>query len=167
MRSLLALGLIAFVMYACQIGDDKDKDTPRQGPANTAQQAPAKPAQTKQDVFNELLLLEKNLTQAVLDGDISFLAKNMTEDFVLTGVDGKVQDKNEALADIKKERTVKTFVISDAEVLSFSEDSAVFQYTQNITLKNGASGKARITDTFVKRDGEWLVKAEQQTMMRK
>ncbi|KXK02912.1 MAG: hypothetical protein UZ17_ACD001001360 [Acidobacteria bacterium OLB17] len=91
----------------------------------------------------------------------------MTEDFVLTGVDGKVQDKNEALANIKKERTVKTFVITDAELLSFSEDSAVFQYTQKITLKNGASGSARITDTFVKRDGEWLVKSEQQTMMRK
>lgn len=164
MRSLLALGLIAFVMYACQLGDDKE--TAKQGPANVAQ-APAKAPQTKQDVFNELLLLEKNLTQAVLDGDISFLAKNMTEDFVLTGVDGKVQDKNGALADIKKERTVKTFVISDAEVLSFSEDSAVFQYTQNITLKNGASGKARITDTFVKRNGDWLVKSEQQTMMRK
>ncbi|HQZ83588.1 MAG TPA: nuclear transport factor 2 family protein [Pyrinomonadaceae bacterium] len=165
MRSLLALGLIAFVMYACQIGDDKDAT--KQPPAANAAQAPAKPVQSKQDVFNELLLLEKNLTQAVLDGDISFLAKNMTEDFVLTGVDGKVQSKNEALADIKRERTVKTFVISDAEVLSFSEDSAVFQYTQNITLKNGASGKARITDTFVKRDGDWLVKSEQQTMMRK
>jgi len=165
MRSLLALGLIAFVMYACQIGDDKDS-TKQPPPANAAQ-APEKPVQSKQDVFNELLLLEKNLTQAVLDGDISFLAKNMTEDFVLTGVDGKVQDKNEALADIKKERTVKSFVISDAEVLSFSEDSAVFQYTQNITLKNGASGKARVTDTFVKRNGDWLVKSEQQTMMRK
>ncbi|MCZ2391751.1 MAG: nuclear transport factor 2 family protein [Acidobacteria bacterium] len=165
MRSLLALGLIAAVMYACQLGEDKERPA-GPPPANTAQ-APAKAAPSKQDVFNELLLLEKNLTQAVLDGDISFLAKNMTEDFVLTGVDGKVQDKNEALANIKKERTVKTFVITDAELLSFSEDSAVFQYTQKITLKNGASGSARITDTFVKRDGEWLVKSEQQTMMRK
>ncbi|MBX3283403.1 MAG: nuclear transport factor 2 family protein [Acidobacteria bacterium] len=166
MRSLLALGLIAFAMYACKFGDDNDRRSPQQPPANTAQ-APVKQAPTKQDVFNELLLFEKDLTQAVLNGDISFLSKNMTEDFVLTGVDGKVQDKNEVLADIKKERTVKSFVISDAEVLSFSEESAVFQYTQNITLKNGASGKARITDTFVKRNGEWMVKAEQQTMMRK
>lgn len=165
MRSLLALGLIAAVMYACQIGDDKDRPT-QQPPSNTAQ-APAKTGPSKQDVFNELLLFEKNLTQAVLDGDISFLSKNMTEDFVLTGVDGKIQDKNEVLADIKKERTVKSFVISDAELLSFSEDSAVFQYVQNITLKNGASGKARIVDTFVKRNGEWMVKSEQQTMLKK
>ena len=47
------------------------------------------------------------------------------------------------------------------------EDSAVLAYTQNITLKTGQSGSARVTDSFVKVDGKWLVKSEQQTMIKK
>lgn len=162
MRSLLAFGLIAAVMWACGLGEKQTNDTP----ANTAQ-APAKNKPDKAEVLVELMVIEKEISEAAINGDITLIAKATTDDFQLTGVDGKVQNKNEALADIKKEKNVKTFTITDAELMSFSEDSAVLQYTQNITLKTGQSGRARVTDTFVKKDGKWLVKSEQQTFLRK
>lgn len=162
MRSLLALGILAAVMYACDLGDKTTTDPP----ANTAQ-APAKTKPDKAEVFAELMAIEKEISEAAINGDITLLAKATTDDFELTGVDGKVQNKNEALADIKKEKNIKSFTITEAELMSFSEDSAVLRYTQNITLKTGQSGRAKVTDTFVKRDGKWLVRSEQQTFLKK
>ena len=106
------------------------------------------------------------MTEAAMDGDITLLARNTTDDFELTGVDGKVQNKNQALADIKREKNIRSWSITEAELVSFSEDSAVLRYIQNVTLKTGQSGRARVTDSFVKKDGRWLVKSEQQTMIR-
>ena len=75
--------------------------------------------------------------------------------------------ENEALADVKKEKNIRAFSITDADLLSFSEDSAVLRYNQNVTLKTGQSGRARVTDSFVKKDGKWMVKSEQMTMIKK
>src|SRR5258706_6739070 len=166
MKSILAFVILAAVMYVCGIGEKQTSETT---PSNTAT-APAKsapsPKADKEAVKAELLKLEEDMTQAALNGDITLLAKNTTDDFKLTGVDGKVQDKNEALADVKKEKKIKAFSITDADLLSFSDDSAVLSYTQNVTLKDGRSGRAKVTDTFVKKDGRWMVKSEQATMMK-
>jgi hypothetical protein len=81
-------------------------------------------------------------------------------------VQGKVQNKNKALADIKEERTVRSWAITDPQLLSASDDSAVLQYVLNVTLKSGASGRARVTDSFVNQNGKWMLRSEQQTMIR-
>ena len=165
MKSILAFAILAAVMYVCGIGEKQTETTP----ANTAT-APAKstpaPKPDKESVKAELLKLEEDMTQAALNGDITLLARNTTDDFKLTGVDGKVQDKNEALADVKKEKNIKAWSITDADLLSFSDDSAVLSYTQNVTLKTGQSGRAKVTDSFVKKNGQWLIKSEQQTMVK-
>src|SRR6188768_965761 len=150
MRSLLAFAILAAAMYVCGISDKPDSET---GASNAAPvRAPAKP--DKESVKRELLQMEEEMTDAAMKGDITLLVKNTTDDFKLTGVDGKVQTKNE--------KDLKAFSITDADLLSFSDDSAVMSYTLNLTLKNGRSGKAKVTDTFVKKDGRWLIKGEQQ-----
>lgn len=170
MKSILAFAILAAVMYLCGFGD-KPKQGGDPAPSNTIQtQAPSKPSPSpspdKQAVQNELVKMENDMTQAALNGDITLLARNTTDDFELTGVDGKVQNKNEALADVKKEKNIRSWTITDPELLSFSEDSAVLRYTQNVTLKTGQSGRARVTDSFVKKDGRWMIKSEQATMMK-
>ena len=162
---MLAFAILAAVMYVCGISETSKQD---QTAANTAQ-APAKaPAKAdKESVKSELMKLEEDMTQAALNGDITLLAKNTTDDFKLTGVDGKVQSKNDALADVKKEKNIKAWSITDAELMSFSDDSAVLAYTQNVTLKTGQSGRARVTDSFIKKDGRWMIKSEQQTMIKR
>lgn len=165
MKSTLAFFILAAVMYVCGIGENS-KPSSETIPSNTAT-VKSTPKLDKEAIKAELVKLEEELTQAAMNGDITLLAKSTTDDFKLTDVDGKVQDKNEALADVKKEKGIKAWSITDAELLSFSEDSAVLAYTQNITLKTGQSGKARVTDSFIKKDGKWLIKSEQATMIKK
>lgn len=157
-------------MWVCGMDNQRQTQSSDPGTSNSAQ-APARekspPKLDKDALKAELLKMEEDITAAVFNGDITLLSKSTTDDFKLTGVDGKVQNKNEALADVKKEKSVKAWSITDAELLSWSEDSAVLAYTQNITLKTGQSGSARVTDSFVKVDGKWLVKSEQQTMIKK
>ncbi len=163
MRSIVAFGMLAAVMYLCGLGENSKQGG--DSPAANVVKATAKP--DKEALKRELLKLEEEMTEAALNGDITLLARNTTDDFKLTGVDGKVQNKNEALAEVKKEKNIKAWSITDAELLSFSDDSAVLSYVQNLTLKNGRSGRAKVTDSFVKVDGRWLIKSEQVTMLAK
>ena len=172
MKSILAFATLAAVMTFCNLFD-KPQPSSDSGPSNAqrvqTQSAPsptAKPTMDREAVKAELVKLENEMTEAALNGDITLLARNTTDDFELTGVDGKVQNKNQALADIKREKNIRSWSITEPELVSFSEDSAVLRYIQNVTLKTGQSGRARVTDSFVKKDGRWLVKSEQQTMIK-
>ncbi|MEP6787106.1 MAG: nuclear transport factor 2 family protein [Acidobacteriota bacterium] len=161
MKSILAFAILAAVMYVCGIGEKQSETTP----SNTAT-AQAKSTPDKQALLNELMQLEKDITDAAIRGDITLLANRTTDDFQITNFDGKVQTKNEALADVKKESNIKDVLISDGELLSFSEDSAVLKYIEVVRGKNGAQAKVSVTDSFVKKDGKWLAKSEQQTMIK-
>jgi hypothetical protein len=68
---------------------------------------------------------------------------------------------------VKREKNIRSFSLTDAELISASDENAVLRYTMNVTLKSGQHGSARVTDTFVKKDGRWLVKSEQATMMKR
>ncbi len=118
-------------------------------------------------MLSDLTDLSKSIAQASVDGDITFIAKNITDEFELTTVDGKQQNKNEALADVKKERTIRSFSYSDEELTSFSDDSATLNYTLTVRLRSGQSGKAKVTENYVKKNGQWMMKSEQQTLIRK
>ena len=165
MRALLAMAIVA-AMSLCGILDKMKQGGETTSNSNTAQPA-AKSTPSKEAVKAELVKMEEEMSQAAMDGDITLLAKNTTDDFKITNLDGKVQNKNEALADVKKEKSIKAFSITDADLLSYSDDAAVLSYTQNVTLKTGQSGSAKVTDSFVKKDGRWLVKSEQVTMLKK
>ena len=161
MRSILAFAILAAVMYVCGIGDKQTETTP----SNTSPPQ-TKSTPDKQALLNELMQLEKDIFEAAIRGDITLLANGTTDDFLQTNYDGKVQTKNEALADVKKETNIKDVLISDGEVLSFSEDSAVLKYTEVVRGKNGAQARLTSTDTFVKKGGKWLLKSKQETMIK-
>jgi hypothetical protein len=114
----------------------------------------------------ELSNLANDLTDAAARGDITFIASNTTDDFELTDVDGKVQNKNKALAGIKEEKSVRSWAITDIELASADEQSAVLRYVLNVTLKSGQSGRARTIDNYVRQNGKWLLKSEQQTIIK-
>jgi len=109
---------------------------------------------------------EYDLTTASFKGDISTLASFMADDYVGTNADGSTQTKNQVLSGLKPDKTTKDWKITDGQLVSATEDTAVLNYIQHQTLRNGQSFRARVTDTFVKRNGKWLVKSEQQTLMK-
>ncbi|HBR56325.1 MAG TPA: hypothetical protein DEA22_02445 [Blastocatellia bacterium] len=167
MQSFLAFSALAIVLGLCNLSAGEGQDTgtvPQSGPSQP--RATVQPTPDRDAVRSELLGLVNDMTEAARNGDISFLSQNTTEDFELTGVDGKVQNKNKALADVKEEKSIRSWAITDPELVSLADDSAVFRYTLNVTMKTGQSGRARITDSFVRQNGRWMLKSEQETMLR-
>ena len=162
MKLLLPFALIAAVWSFCGLGDKKDPAPTVKPPANVA----VKPAQDRDAVKKELVSLANEISTAAKDGDITFLAEITTDDFKLTDVDGKVSNKNKALADVKEEKIIKSFDITEEKLVSLDEMSAVLSYTLKVTAKNGRSAKAATTDTYVREDGQWKLKSEQQTLLK-
>lgn len=167
MQSLFAFSALALVLSFCNLTAGENP-----GARDSRQSGPAQPPPTvmptpdRDTVRSELLGLVNDMVEASRNGDITFLAQNTTDDFEITGVDGKVQSKNKALADVKEEKSIRSWAITDPELVSLGNDSAVLRYTLNVTLKTGQSGRARITDSFVRSNGRWMLKSEQETMLK-
>jgi hypothetical protein len=164
MKSILSLAVLFAALSLCNLTDKSKPD----GNANTnaPTSSPANPGIDRVALTIELMKLENDLTAASLKGDISTLANYVADDYSGTGVDGVTQNKNQLLSATKPDTVTKSWKITDGELVSATEDSAVLTYIQNQTLKDGRTFRARVTDTFVKRNGRWLVKSEQQTLMK-
>jgi hypothetical protein len=167
MKLLAIFAVLGFAMTFCNLGE-KLNSSSQSGPANQAPPANAAPlkAPDRESVKNELVRLINDIAQASVDGDIVTLTKVTTDDFEQTDVEGKVQNKNEALAEVKKEKSIRSWSITQTELTTLTDDTAVMKYLLSLTLKNGRSGKARVTETFVKEDGDWLLKSSHQTMVK-
>lgn len=171
MKSVLALTALMATLSLCNL-TDKSKETNNSSPSDQKNnQAPAEPqksdAQSDRAALTvELMKIEYTITTASYAGDISTLASYVADDYSGTTVDGKTQNKNQLLASTKPDTITKSWKIIDGQVVSSNEDSAVLNYTQQQTLKDGRTFSARVTDTFVKRDGRWLIKSEQATLVR-
>ena len=148
------------MLSLCNLTDKSKPDaTPSPDKSSSA-------ALDREAVLAELMKIEYEMTTASLNGDISTLAPHIAEDYSGTSFDGTIQNKNQLLSATKPDRITKSWKITDAQLVSFDNNSAVLSYVQSQTARNGRTARARITDTFVKRDGRWLVKAEQQTLMK-
>ena len=184
MNSILAVAVLIAVLSLCNLtGKPKPESNSNSPDKNTSEtRKPAESGHDSESSSNrssasdaasdraaltiELMKLEYELTTASFAGDISTLATFVADDYSGTGADGKTQNKNELLASTKPDKITKSWKITDGELVSATEDSAVLTYIQSVTLRDGRTFRARVTDTFVKRNGRWLVKSEQQTLMR-
>jgi len=167
MKSILTLAVLFAALSLCNLTDKSKRDA--NSNANEGVSNSSTPANSEIDrvaLTIDLMKLENQLTTAAFAGDISTLANYVADDYSGTGVDGKTQNKNQLLASIEPDKVTKSWKITDGELVSADESSAVLTYIQNQTLKDGRTFRARVTDTFVKRNGRWLVKSEQQTLMR-
>ncbi|HLN99157.1 MAG TPA: nuclear transport factor 2 family protein [Pyrinomonadaceae bacterium] len=160
MKSILAIATLFAMMSLCNL-TDKTKPAPTPSPDTSSNAAADREA-----VLADLMKIEYEMTTASLKGDISTLAPYIADDYSGTGYDGKTQNKNDVLAATKPDKITKSWKISDAQLVSLDKDSAVLSYIQSQTARNGRTARARNTDTFVKRDGRWLLKSEQQTLMK-
>jgi hypothetical protein len=163
MKSILAFAVFFAAFSLCNL---TDKSKPDANSNVSSSPASSSPGIDRVALTVELMKLEQELTTASFNGDISTLASYIADDYSGTGADGVTQNKNQLLSSIKPDKTTKSWKITDGELVSASEDSAVLTYIQSQTLRDGRTFRARVTDTFVKRNGRWLVKSEQQTLMR-
>lgn len=169
MNMIFVIATLAAVMTFCNFSEALKPKSDASNAVAPARQQPAntpKPTLDKDALKRELVQIEMQMTDAAMKGDITLLAKNTTDDFELTGADGKIQNKNQALADVKQEKNLRSWTITDTELVSADDDSATLRYTLGVVLKTGQAGKARVTDMFVKENGQWLIRSEQQTMIK-
>lgn len=163
MKLLLPMLMIAAVWSLCGLGNTQNTGTEQKPPAS---QAPKAATSDRESVRRELVSLANQIAQAAKDGDISYLSKIATDDFKLTDVDGKIKTKNQVLAEVKEEKNIRSFDIVDDNLVSLEGSTAVLTYTLKVFGKNGRSAKAGTTDTFVQQNGNWMLKSEQQTLLR-
>lgn len=163
MKSIPAVALLVAVLSLCNLTDKAkpDAESNQGGQTNTSN-----PANDRVAVLVELMKIEETVTNASINGDISTLAEYIADDYSGTGADGKTQNKNQVLAATKRDPNTKSWKISEGQLVSLDDNSAVVTYIQSQTMRNGRTYRARVTDTFVKRNGRWLIQAEQQTLMR-
>lgn len=171
MKSVLGLTALIAVLSLCNLTDKakQGNKTNDAQPATTQAQNELPKSDPQKDrvaLTVELMKTESVITTASYAGDISTLASYVADDYSGTTVDGTTQNKNQLLASTKPDTITKSWKITDGELVSSDEGSAVLTYIQQQTLKDGRTFRARVTDTFVKRDGKWLVKSEQATLVR-
>lgn len=182
MNSIPAAVLLIAILSLCNL-TDKSKPTPNSNSANTnrtekkdtptetlqpnqSNSNSSNPAKDREALKVELMKIEYDVTTASFAGDVSTLASYVADDYSGTNAGGGTQNKKQLLATTKPDKITRDWRITDGEVVSSDEDSAVLTYIQTETLKNGKTYRARVTDTFVKRDGRWLIKSEQQTLIK-
>jgi hypothetical protein len=162
MKSILGLAVLLAILSLCNLTDKMKPEANSNAPNKNSE---ATNASDREAVTVELMKLEYEMTTAALNGDVSALAPHIADNYVGTAADGSVQNKYQLLASLKPDKRTKSWKITDAKLVSLDNDSAVLTYIQSQTFRNGRTYRARITDTFVKKDGRWLVSAEQQTLI--
>ena len=164
MKSILAVAILMASLSLCNLSDKLKPAANSNAPDNKS--AAQNPDAERAAVTEELMKIEYAMTTASLQGDIATLAPYIADNYVGTGYDGSTQNKNQLLAATKPDKNTKSWKITDAKLVSLSNDSAVLTYTQSQSNRRGQTVSARITDTFVKQNGRWLISAEQQTILR-
>jgi len=133
----------------------------------TAQQ-PSVHADANPTAEGEIKALELKLAGLILRGDWDEYAKHLASDYLHTRDNGHVEDKDEALAslrDLKRKIIVMEMEPADLAIRIYG-DTAVSNAEFTITVRDSGqvkSRRTRLTDFFVKRDGQWCLVAGQET----
>lgn len=113
----------------------------------------ASSAAGRQAVMAELSKLENDWIRANIKADKEALDRILADEYTGTMHDGTTQTKEEYLADIKPDRTARSWSSEDVR-LEFEGDTATMT---GVLIWNSTRGtqRFRFTDAFVKRDGRW------------
>jgi len=117
-----------------------------------------------------VMRIERELLDAVLKGNSGANERYLADTYVFTGPDGSIENKAQAIADLKSgDLKLQSASLDDAKVQVYG-DTAVVTYSSNDkgTYKGkDISGKTRWTDVLVKHNGRWQVVASHGTMLPK
>jgi ketosteroid isomerase-like protein len=149
---------------------DKAQASPSSKASSAA--SPAQKPAAKGSVESQLKAIENTYEAAIQNHNVAAIEPFMAEDFVLTDAEGKVLNRRAALAKFKKD----TDTFTSAKNFGMSVHVAA----KNVAIVTGGSretgkdkaGKPfdrtyRWTDTFVDRNGKWMLVAAHVTLVAK
>jgi uncharacterized protein YchJ len=123
-------------------------------------------------VEGEVKALESKLAELITRGNWDEYASHLASDYLYTRENGQVENKDEVLArirDIKRKIIVMELEPSD-HVIRIYGDTAISnaEFTVRVRDNGQVNGRRiRVTDIFLKRDGQWYVVAGQETKIGK
>jgi uncharacterized protein (TIGR02246 family) len=136
--------------------------------ASLTAQPPDVHAEANPTAESEIRALELKLAGLIIRGDWDEYAKYLAPDYLHTRYNGQVESKDEALAslrDVKRKVIVMEMEPADLAIRIFG-DTAVANAEFTIRVRDSGQVKTRrtrLTDVFVKRDGQWCIVAGQET----
>jgi ketosteroid isomerase-like protein len=118
----------------------------------------------------KIIALENLWNQVQINHEADAMGKMLDSDFVLTDYDGTVMTKGQFLASIRDNSTQLSAEVSEDMKLHRHGDTVVV--TGSTHEKGSDKGKpfvhrGRFTDTWIKKDGQWLCVASQLTLLSK
>jgi ketosteroid isomerase-like protein len=118
----------------------------------------------------KIIALENLWNQMQINHDADAMGKMLDSDFVLTDYDGSVMTKGQFLASIRDNSIQLTVEVSGDMKLHRHGDTVVV--TGSTHEKGTEKGKpfshqGRFTDTWIKKDGQWLCIASQLSLIGK
>lgn len=122
-------------------------------------------AQNDSSVLSELKALEDQMTDASIKGDKATLERMLAEDYNATGADGKFYNRTQTIYSTEPMPSVTSWSVDDARLLSRSETSATLSAVITFRSADGME-RQRVTDTFMKRNGQWQLIASQSTLLK-
>jgi ketosteroid isomerase-like protein len=127
-------------------------------------------ARPPEDVAQALMKLENDWAKAALAADSASLEKLLAPDYVYTDQDAQMATTAQMVAGMKSGATkYATFTVGDMKVHVYGDAAVV---TGKGHIKGTENGKPvdeeiRFTDTWVKRNGQWICAATQVTRIPK
>ncbi|HVO80513.1 MAG TPA: nuclear transport factor 2 family protein [Terriglobales bacterium] len=133
-------------------------------------QAPAVKADADPAAQAEIINLEAESSKLILQGKWDEYSSHLTEDYVRTLGDGKVQSKEETLAEFRTpERKVLDWIPEDLKVQVYGDAAILIGHLSVLSRQSGrvTTSFFRFTQILLKRDGRWLVAGMQLTPVSK
>lgn len=133
-----------------------------------AAQPGAARADTNPAAEAEIRALELKLAEWIVHGQWEEYGQHLAVDYLHTAYDGHVQGKEEALAALRDEHrkiVVMELEPADQRVRVYG-DTALSNAELAISVRESGqlkSRRVRLTDVFIRRDGQWYLVAEQST----
>jgi hypothetical protein len=114
----------------------------------------------------EIKSLETRLAELIVRGDWDEYASHLASGYIHTRENGQIESKDEALASLRDiKRKIIVMEIEPASLaIRIYGDTAVSSAEFTITVRESGQVKGRrtrLTDVFLKRDGQWWLVAEQ------
>lgn len=139
---------------------------PPRGGANPAVNPPQQPVQYVQQA---LISLEREISDAITNKEISTLERVLTDDFKLISANGDAEDKFSLLDDIHQGRAGSFGQPQNLQV-QVKGDRAIVTGVREESVPTGPhrvqTAHVRFTDTFVRRAGEWLLMESRESAAR-
>lgn len=120
----------------------------------------------KAAVRSELNEAKRELLRSTLNGKSEEAAGLLADDYKNMRPDGTIEDKSQYLAGLKPLEGLDTFLVSEFQVISLQGYTAVVSGLVQVRAK-GEDFRSNFRETFVRREGKWLLQSSQNTELEK